>query len=194
LIETYVGIPLKDIELKKLAQDTIEVMVHHNLVLPSNLALMIKGLSMAETTGRQLDPDFNVVEMGRPYIAKILRKRFHPDELFKKGDIFVNDSLDLIEKLPQGMTDILRKLNDGKLKFTFENKESKKIREEIRRSAIILSLSIIIAALIISSSLYLKTYSGFIVFGYPIQSIINFIIAILLSIILIAFFRSKKRK
>ncbi len=149
---------------------------------------------MAETTGRQLDPDFNVVEMGRPYIAKILRKRFHPDELLKKGDIFINDSLDLIEKLPQGMTDILRKLNDGKLKFTFENKESKKIREEIRRSAIILSLSIIIAALIISSSLYLKTYSGFIVFGYPIQSIINFIIAILLSIILIAFFRSKKRK
>jgi len=32
---------------------------------------MIKALSMAETTGRQLDPDFNVVSIGRPFMVKL---------------------------------------------------------------------------------------------------------------------------
>jgi ubiquinone biosynthesis protein len=194
LIEHYVGIPLKDIEIRKLAQDTIEVLVHHNLVLPSNLALMIKALSMAETIGRQLDPDFNAVTVGKPFITKIVNKRFSTDELLKRGNIFVNDSIEFIEKLPKSLTDILKKLAEGKLKFNFENKELQKLTREISHSAMLLSFSIIIAALIISSSLITKMDTHIIIFGYPIQSIINYAIAIflILVLILIITFKSKK--
>lgn len=192
LIERYVGIPLKDIEIRKLAQDTIEVLVRHNLVLPSNLALMIKAVSMAETTGRQLDPDFNAVTVGRPFITKMINKRFSADELFKRGNIFVYDSIEFIEKLPKNITDILSKLADGKLKFNLENKESQKLTRGINRLAILLSFSIIIAALIISASLMIKMDTGIIILGYSIQSIIGYAIAIFLCLILIIIFKSKK--
>ncbi|MFA5015203.1 MAG: AarF/UbiB family protein, partial [Actinomycetota bacterium] len=194
LIESYVGIPLKDIEVKKFAQDTIEVMVHHNLVLPSNLALMIKALSMAETTGRQLDPDFNIVIIGKPFITKIVSKRFSPDQLLKRGNIFVKDSIGFIEKLPQDLTDTIKKLLEGKLKFIFENKELEKLTGEINRSAKSMSLSIVIASLIIGSSLIMLLNTGPIIFGYPIQGIIGYIIAIFLSFILTIILISKKGK
>ncbi|MCE5329459.1 AarF/ABC1/UbiB kinase family protein [bacterium] len=194
LIDRYVGIPLKDIEIRKLVQDTIGVMVHHNLVLPSNLALMIKALSMAETTGRQLDPDFNVVTVGKPFITKIVGKRFSSDELLKRGNIFVKDSIEFIEKLPQDLTDTLKKLREGKLKVIFENKELEKLTREISRLTMFLSFSIVIASLIISSSLNTKMDTGLIIFGYPIQSIINYVIAFFLCLVLIIIFKSKKNK
>lgn len=193
LIESYVGIPLKDIEIKKLAQDTIGVMVRHNLVLPSNLALMIKALSMAETTGRQLDPDFDIVVVGKPFITKIIKKRFSPDELLKRGNIFIQDSIELIEKLPQHLSSILKNLKEGKLKFIFENKQHEKITIEINRLAILLSFSIVIAALIISSSLLIKIKTDLIIFGYPIQSIINYAIAFFLFLLLLIIFKSKRK-
>ena len=194
LIDHYVGIPLKNIEIRKLAQDTIEVMVHHNLVLPSNLALMIKALSMMETTGRQLDPDFNVVTVCKPFITKIVNKRFSPDELLKKGNIFIKDSIGFIEKLPQDLTDTFKKLLEGKLKFIFENRELEKLTIEISRLTMFLSFSIIIASLIISSSLNTKMDTSLIIFGYPIQSIINYAMAFFLCLVLIIIFKSKKNK
>jgi ubiquinone biosynthesis protein len=192
LIDHYVGIPLKDIEIRKLAQETIEVMKRHNLVLPSNLFLMIKALSMAETTGRKLDPDFNIVSVGKPFITKIVNKRFSPDELLKRGNIFVKDSIEFIEKLPQDLTDTLKKLVEGKLKVIFENKELEKIANEISRSAKCKSLSIVIASLIIGSSLTMQMNIGPTIFGYPLQGIIGYITAIFLGVVLTIILKSRK--
>jgi len=192
LIDHYVGIPLKDIEIKKLAQDTIDVMVHHNLVLPSNLALMVKALSMAETTARQLDPDFNVVSVGRPFMVKIISKSFSPEKLLKRGNEFVQGSIEFIEKLPQDLTSTLKKLKDGKLKFIFEHRGLEKLTREINRSTKCRSLSIIIASIILGSSLIMQINTGPIIFGYPVQGIIGYILAIFLGLILIISLRSGK--
>ena len=192
LIDHYVGIPLKDIEIKKLAQDTIGVMIHHNLVLPSNIALMIKALSMAETTGRQLDPDFNVVSIGRPFMVKIISKSFSPEKLIKRGNEFIQDSIEFIEKLPKDLTNTLKKLKDGKLKFNFEHKELEKLTREINRSTKCRSLSIVIASIILGSSLIMQMDVGPIIFGYPIQGIIGYILAFFLGLVLIIFLKSGK--
>lgn len=194
LMESYMGIPLKDIELRKIAQDTVKVMLHHNLNIPSNLALMIKALSMAETIGRQLDPDFDIVTVGKPFLAKIISKRFSFDRLLKKGNIFIKDSIEVVEKLPQGLIDILRKLSEGKLKFIFENRELEKLISEINRSAKCTSLSVIIASLIIGSSLIMTMNTGPEIFGYPIQGIIGYIMAIFLGLVLTIILKSRKRK
>jgi len=194
LIENYIGIPLKDIEIRKLAQDTIKIIVHHNLVLPSNLALMIKALSIAETTGRQIDPDFNIVAVGKPFITKILSKGFSHDELLKRGNTFIKDSIEFIEKLPQSLTDILKKIADGKLKLIFENKKLEELTREISRSTKCMTLSMIIASLIIGSSLIMLMNTGPIIFGYSLQGFIGYVSAILLGLILILILNSERRK
>jgi len=194
LIESYVGIPLKDIEVRRLTQDIIDVMVRHNLVLPSDLALMIKALSMAETTGRQLDPDFNIVTVAKPFITKILSKRFSPGDLIERGNIFLKDGIELIEILPQSLTATLKKLLEGKLKLIFENKKLEELTSEVSRSTKCMTLSIIIASLIIGSSLIMLMNTGPTIFGYPLQGIIGYILAIFLGFVLTTILKSKKRK
>lgn len=194
LIESYIGIPLKDIEIRKLAQDTINVMVHHNLVLPSNIALMIKALSMAETTGRQLDPDFNMVSVGKPFMAKIISKRFSPEKLLKRSNEFIQDSIEFVEKLPQDLIDAIKKFREGKIKFIFEHRGLEKLTREISRSTMRLSLSMVIASIIVGSSLIMQINTGPVILGYPVQRIIGYIVAILLGITLIISLRKGKRK
>lgn len=77
LFDRYLGIPLKNLEISKISQDQdmLEIMMRHNLVLPANLVLMIKALSEAETTVRQLYPDFDMLSLAKPLVKKLLRKR-----------------------------------------------------------------------------------------------------------------------
>jgi len=193
LVDSYVGISLKDLDISKLMQDTIRVMVHNNLVLPSNLALMIKALSMVETTGRQLDPDFNMVPVAKSFINKLLSKKFATKELIKRGNEFIQESAEFMEQLPGDLRDAIKKLRKGKLKFVFEHRGLEKLTSEIDHSTSRMSLSIIIAAIIIGSSLIVHVNIGPFIFGYPILGIIGYIIALLLGFgLIISIIRSGK--
>jgi len=185
LTERYVGIPLKDLEISKLLQDTIRIMVYNNLVLPSNLALIIKALSMIETTGRQIDPDFNIVQTAKPFINKLLSKKLATKDLLKRSSEFIQDSTELVEQLPKNLRYAIKKLREGKLKLVFEHKGLEKLILEIDRSTSRMSLSIIIAGIIVGSSLIVRADVGPLIFGYPVLGIAGYIVASIMGFILI---------
>jgi len=195
LFERYLGVPLKNLEISKVSQDIIKIMVRHSLVLPTNLALMIKALSAVETTGQQLYPDFDMLSTAKPFVKKLLRKKFAPQELLKKSEVVLQESIELIEQLPNNLIDILHKVKEGKLKFNFEHQGLEKLTREIDRSSNRLSFSLIIAALIIGSSLILQQQVGPFIFGYPILGIIGYLIASFLGLgLIISILRSGKWK
>ena len=195
LFDRYLEIPLKNLEINKVSQDILEVMVRHNLVLPANLVLMIKAISVVETTGRQLDPDFDILSAAKPFVKKLLRKKFAPQELLKKSGILFQESVELIEELPQDLIDILRKVKEGKLKFNFEHRGLEKLTREIDRSSNRLSFSLISGSLIIGSSLILQQEVGPFIFGYPVLGIIGYLLASFLGLgLIISILRSGRWK
>jgi len=185
LFDRYFGIPLKNLEISKMSQDILRIMVRHHLILPSNFILMIKAVSMVETTGKQLNLDFDMISAAKPFVRNFLRKKLAPRELLKKSGIVFQESIDLIERLPRDLISILRKLEQGKLKFNFEHQGLEKLTREINRSTNRLSLSLIIAALIIGSSLVLQQQIAPFIFGYPILGIIGYLLASFLGLGLI---------
>jgi ubiquinone biosynthesis protein len=193
LFERYLGVPLKNLEISKVSQDILEIMMRHHLLLPANLALMIKALSMVETTGQQLYPDFDMLSTVKPFVKKLLRKKFTLQELLKKSEVVLQESLEFIEQLPNNLIEILHKVKEGKLKFNFEHQGLEKLTREIDRSSNRLSFSLIIAALIIGSSLILQQQVGPFIFGYPILGIIGYLIASFLGLgLIISILRSGK--
>ena len=195
LFDRYLGISLKNLKIDKFSQDILEIMARHSLALPSNLVLMLKALSVVETTGRQIDPDFDMLSVAKPFIKGLLRKKLSPQKLLKKGRIMFQESVELIEQLPQDLIDISRKLKDGKLKFNFKHQGLEKLTREIDRSSNRLSFSLIIASLIIGSSLILQQQIGPFIFGYSILGIIGFLLASFLGFgLIISILRSGKWK
>jgi len=195
LFDRYLGVPLKKLEISKISQDILRVMDQYHLVLPSNLILMIKALSMVEATGRQLDPDFDMVSAAKPFVKNFLRKKFTPRELLKKSEVVFQESVELIEQLPRDLIDILGKLEEGKLKFNFEHQGLEKLTKEINYSSSRLSFSLIIAALIIGSSLILQQRIGPFIFGYPVLGIVGYFLAGFLGLgLVVSVLRSEKWK
>lgn len=195
LLDRYLEVPLKNLEISKIFQDILEVIMRHNLTLPTNLTLMIKAFSMIESTGRQLDPDFNMVLVAKPFVKKLLRKRFTSQELLKKSGILFQESAEFIERLPRDSIDIFRKLKEGRLKFNFEHRGLEKFTQEIDRSTNRLSFSLIIASLIIGSSIVLQQQAGPFIFGYSAIGIIGYLFASFLGLgLVISILRSGKLK
>ena len=195
LIECYLGRPLKNIKVSQLSQDIFDIMVRHNLIIPANLVLMIRALSMVESIGHELEPDFDLLSTFKPFVKSILWKRYFPLTWVKKGENILGNSLELIEHLPQDLADLLRQLKEGQLKFNFEHHGLENLTREIDRASNRISFSLIISALIIGSSLLLQQKIGPIIFGISALGILGYLLASLLGLgLIVSILRSGKWK
>lgn len=184
LFDSYLGIPLGSLDINKAGQEVIGIMIRHNLTLPPNLVLMIKALSMIESTGKELYPDLDMLEVARPFVKKISRKRLDPGEILKRSSSLLQESVELIERLPGEINLILNKLREGKLKLVFELHEADKLKRSISRVGHQISLSVIIAAIIIGSSvIFAMQEKGPLIFGYPAFGVAGLFLALILILI-----------
>lgn len=186
LMERYVDVPLKHLEIKQVTQDILRIMVVHNLTLPPNLILIIKSLSMIEANSKQLYPDFNMITVAKPLVKKLMRKKVGPKELFKKGKIIMGEGMELLEELPEDVLDIVRKTQEGTLTMNFEHKGLESMVDKIDHLGNRVAFSLIIASLIIGSALVLQQEVPPIIFGYSAIGIIGYLLAALLGLGLVA--------
>lgn len=194
LFDSYLGIPLKDLDINKTGQDIIGIMARHNLTLPANLVLMIKALSMIESTGRELYPELDMLSVARPFIRKISGKRVEPETLLKKSGTFIQESLELVEDLPLDLKVILQKLREGRLKIVTENQETEKLAESVKKSGIMITLGLIVAALLISSAVIIKfDESRFAFLSWRTLGTAGFLLSgVLIIMIVISILRSRR--
>jgi len=73
LIDDYYEIPLQEINAGKLLIDFVELLTRYRIKFPSDLMLLGKALVTMEGIGRQLDPDFNMIEHLKPFMEKLVR-------------------------------------------------------------------------------------------------------------------------
>lgn len=183
LFAGYMDIPLKDVEINRVAQEIMAIISRHNLTLPSNLVLMIKALSMIESTGKDLYPELDMMTIARRFVRKISKTRFSPENLIEKTDSVFHEGAELIEQLPGNLNVIINKIREGKLRFVVESEDYQKIARSIDRSGTCISLSIIISVLIITSSVLI--YFPHSTSGIPVISVAGYSVALVLIIWLI---------
>jgi len=145
--------PLKELELGKLLHQLLDMVAKHRLSVPPDLFLMIKALSTVEGLGRVLDPDFDATEQAAPFVRRIQMNRLHPKRI--AGDFFDSrtDLLHLIKEIPGEVREILRQAKQGKVKMEFEHRGLEPMLSTHDRISNRLAFAIVLAALIIGSSL-----------------------------------------
>ncbi|MDQ4133166.1 MAG: AarF/ABC1/UbiB kinase family protein [Actinomycetota bacterium] len=78
LTQTYLDRPLGDVSVNALLADVLGLVRRHRLLLPPNLALLVKTLGMSEGVGAQLDPSFRITSVLLPFAARVLAERGEP--------------------------------------------------------------------------------------------------------------------
>jgi ubiquinone biosynthesis protein len=186
LFDSYLGIPLKNLDIAMISQEVMEIAIRHNLTLPANLVLMVKALSMIEATGKSLYPELDILTIAKPFVRRISQNRINPHELLNKGEALLHDSIGLAEMLPRELTSILNKLQEGRLKLVTENRDLEKLAGAIGHAGRHLSLALIIAALGIGSVLIIiHQQASHFILGMPVLGFSGLLLALVLLLILV---------
>jgi ubiquinone biosynthesis protein len=101
MLDQYHGVPLKQIELKRVFRQALYLIEKHHLKIPPDLFLLNKSLVYLESTGRSLDPDFNAVEQIQPFIKEIILKKISPRTVAHKWQKSLFESFALFQEFPE---------------------------------------------------------------------------------------------
>ncbi len=189
-IGQYLTKSLKNIHMGRLLQDLLKIILRHKLRLYPDTFLMMKSFAALEGMAHTLDPDFDMVGHAAPFIKKIKMARISPKKIAEDLGRVGLESLEFLQEVPNESLTIIRQIRKGKFVLGFNIQKLDKILAAHVNSYTKLSFSIIIAALIIGSSMLLSFKVPPQMFGLSILGIGGFVFSVLL--VLWLFVRTKE--
>jgi ubiquinone biosynthesis protein len=183
--------PLKELRIGEIVQDLLDLISRHQLRLPPDYFFMIKALTQLESIGLLLDPDFDMTLKVRPFIQRLIQEKYQPKRLLMQLTEEIGTVFHHIKNLPVDIHETLKQLRRGKMNITLEHRGLDHIIAEVNRASNRLAIALVIAAVIIGSSLIISAEVGPLFFGYPILGLVGFGLAGFLCLgLLIFIFRS----
>jgi len=189
-IGQYLTKSLKYINMGRLLQDLLKMTVRHKLRLYPDTFLMMKSFAAVEGVAHLLDPDFDMVGHAAPFIKKIKMARMSPKKIAEDLGRVSVESLRFLQEVPQESLSIIRQIRQGKFAIGLDFKRLEKMLTTHVNANTKLSFSIIIASLIIGSSMLLSFKVAPQMFGISLLGIGGLVFSVLL--VLWLFVRTKQ--
>lgn len=183
-ISNYDNAPLKHVRFSSLLNDLTTIMRENRLAVPPDLTMLFKALITLEGLGRQLDPDFQIVNHLTPFVKKVIVDRYMPANLLKRGKRGLGRLAEALTGLPGDVSQVLREAARGRLKLNLDLKRLDHFGHQLDHSTNRLTMALIAAALIIGSSIVMTVEGGPTIFGLPAFGFAGFFLAFLIGILL----------
>lgn len=193
LMEHYYGISLKELRMGQLLVDIVDIVSQNKIKIPPDLFLLSKALITVEGIGRKLDPEFNMTVQAKPFAEKLVRQRYSAKNIAREIRKFAKALYGFTSSLPKDLNLILNKIKKGTLRVEFEHRGLENLIAQMDKVSNRVAFSVIIAALIIGSSIIMQTNKGPLFLGFPMLGIFGFLAAGIMGLWLaIAILRSGK--
>jgi ubiquinone biosynthesis protein len=177
LAERHLYKPLHEMSVVRLMHQIFEIAARHKLRIPSDVLLLIKALSSLDGLGRALDPDFNLLRKAAPFVERVQRDRYHParlaQELFDQG----GEMLSFLRETPGEIRSVLHLVREGKLRIQFEHFGLDSLLRGQDRTSNRLSFAIVLASLVVGSSLIVHSGIPPLWYGIPVIGLVGFLVA-----------------
>ncbi len=186
LVAAVHGASARDINTGQLIFTVIGVANNNDLKAPAELTMLAKTLLHLDAITRKLDPDYDPQRVIRDYaedlIAQKLKQKFHPRNFYPA----MLDLNQLALDLPRRAREIVDLTAGGKLTLGIKLSQAEELLSGIHKVANRITIGIVIAALLISSSLMIRAFPNFALIGYVLASVAAF------YLILSTFLRDRK--
>ncbi len=123
LADRYLGKPLSEIELAGLIHSLVSTATRHGLEVPPDFTLVGKALITLEGVGKEIAPDFDILEESKPLFLELLKKRYSPqrigNELLRRMERLSGAT----SQLPEQLQEVFDDLRFGRLAIRTESTE-----------------------------------------------------------------------
>jgi ubiquinone biosynthesis protein len=158
LVSGFQGKSLKDIALGALINDALAIVRRYSLQLPSSIANLFQSILMLEGICKELDPEYNLVELITPYTKKLFLKQHSGEALLRRlGEVGL-DWAHLGTTLPQQLQRILDSIERERIEVGLRPASFDPVLLHVERMVNRLVLGVLVAALIIGLSIALVVY------------------------------------
>lgn len=195
LIEKYYGLPLHRFDPQTLFFEITGLIRRHEVSLPREFVMFGKSLVAIGGVCLQLDPDLDLLSLVQPKLTALLANRFRPARLLKSAAISTWHLAHIVKTAPGQLRDISRRLARGRWQVNIRHQNLDMLAQELDRSSNRLSFSVVIAAIIVGSSLVVTMSKGATIFNIPLPALgfVGYLVAGVMGLgLLVAMLRSGK--
>lgn len=181
LFERYYGADLQRIGMIMREFTMPEMLIRHRMKIPRNFVLLVRAISIIESIGERLDPQFDGLEIAQEMVQKLIISRLNPLNIFKVDMKKIIQLEHLMGRIPRTLIKGLQVVEEGRIRIELEHRNLDELAERIERSSNRISLALLASALIIGSSMVI-TAELRIVPGIPYIGSLGFILSFLIGL------------
>jgi ubiquinone biosynthesis protein len=185
ILDAYHAVPIKDLNIGQLLLDVTALVREYRLRLPAELVVMVKALITAEGSARLIYPELDVFSQAREQVTTLAVGRFKPEVLWRALRTNLSSILSSQREIPRRLMQIIQKLESGELGIRFHIEKLEELFQTLENVSNRLSFAVIIAALIIGSSMIITTGFGPLLFGFSALGVIGYFISAVLGLWLV---------
>jgi len=185
VVANFHDVDVRQVNAGQLLFNVIAVANNNELRVPAELAMLAKTLLNLDAITRRLDPKFDPQAVIRSYaerlISQKLQQKFNPRNFYPA----LLDLNQLILDLPHRMREILDLSAAGRMTFGIKLTQAEIFLAGMHKIANRITVGVVIAALLLSSSLIMRYPTATRLFGYPAFAVIGYLIAAIAAVYLI---------
>ncbi len=142
-----------DLVFGKLVQHLFHLTRKHGLTLPADLSTVLKALSLMENLVCQLDPGHDIIGQARPFMKQVRLTQLGPRRLWREWQEFSGETLAFFRELPIEIRRLMALVKEGRTLLRVHHHGLEPLMETLERIVNRLAFAMVLAALIIGSSL-----------------------------------------
>jgi ubiquinone biosynthesis protein len=182
IIAPYYGLTLKNVNVGKILLSSSSVAARHGLSVPTELMLFFKSIISIESLGQKISKDFDFLTYTLTQVNEVAENFFQPIKVANEASLIFRESRNFLSALPRQLNLMMRKVNSPDYHSKVHLEDFSEFKNTFLKSFTLLFLGIVIAALVISSTMLYDVSASWMVAGIPGISFTGYILAAFLGL------------
>jgi ubiquinone biosynthesis protein len=150
IIDRYYGRTLGEIEIDIIGREFLSLIYRHKIKIPKEYAMLAKALITIEGVAKKLYPQINILEVAKPYVFEVIRKRYGPlktvEDFLEESKVYLFQLVDF----PRQLHSLLGQLRRGEFRISYHHQGLEDVSRSIKEGSKLLATAFLFAALMIS--------------------------------------------
>lgn len=177
LVVQHIDDEMRDVNIGRLLIEVLRTAAENGLRPPRSVALLGKTLLNLDEISRVLSPEMRPQDIVRRHAAFLMQKQIARS--ISPGSLFSSmlEAQEFAQKAPPRINTILGAMAEDRFTLSINAFDESRLYENFHRMMNRLSLSIVVAALIVGAAMLMQVDTEYTLFGYPGLAIILFLSA-----------------
>ena len=169
LITKYHGASFEELSDRGTLMDFVQVASRYRIRLVTEFAVLARAMSLLDGVSRRFMPDMDIVAKVTPYAQRLVGQRLGPDRLGRDALRLMQQVQTAVRDVPLQLNQMMMDLQTGNIDIGMVDRESERLRDEIRWVGLRLSMAMIAAALGVAGALLLQPFSAIALGEFPVM-------------------------